>query len=78
MHFERCKWLVGADQTWQECDWIPSRFIPKTGKEPLQLTGFLTMAVAGSALDSTGWAMWVAVAGVLVGMAMAYAGRGES
>jgi membrane associated rhomboid family serine protease len=46
-------------------------------KEAMQLTGFLAMMFFGSALDSTGWAMWAAVAGVLAGMAMAYLGREE-
>ena len=28
--FDRCNALVGAAPTWNECDWVPSRFILNT------------------------------------------------
>jgi len=30
IHFPRCVWLLGALPSWTECDWIPSRFAPRT------------------------------------------------
>lgn len=30
VHFPRCVWLVGAQPSWTECDWIPSRFAART------------------------------------------------
>lgn len=44
-------------------------------RETLQVGGLLVMMAAGSALDSHGWAMWVAVVGVLTGMMVACLGE---
>ena len=36
LHLPRCKWLVGAEPWWADCDWFPRRFhqrMPEISKE---------------------------------------------
>lgn len=38
VNFKRCKWLIGAKESWDKCDWNPSKY---EKKKPSFLDGLL-------------------------------------